>query len=98
MQCIVVYDELCSTFFLLCSRPHTCLLPQDSGFLDGAFESQNAALVSLSRILYDELVKSLLLIIEKLDLSLQKVTPGEEVRGCTSWTRKLRPMCQNSPS
>ncbi|XP_061121318.1 DNA-dependent protein kinase catalytic subunit isoform X2 [Syngnathus typhle] len=51
---------------------------KDSGFLDGAFEHQNAALVSLSRILYDELVKSLLLIIEKLDLSLQKVTPGEE--------------------
>ncbi|XP_077410583.1 DNA-dependent protein kinase catalytic subunit isoform X2 [Vanacampus margaritifer] len=51
---------------------------KDSGFLDGAFESQNAALVSLCRIVYDELVKSLLLIIEKLDLSLQKVTPGEE--------------------
>nr|XP_061809878.1 DNA-dependent protein kinase catalytic subunit-like [Nerophis lumbriciformis] len=50
----------------------------DSGFLDGAYEGHNAALVSLSHILYDELVKSLLQIIEKLDLSLQKVTPGEE--------------------
>lgn len=53
---------------------------QDSGFLDGAFESQNAALVSLSHLLYDELVKSILRIVEKLDLSVQKVTTGEEVR------------------
>lgn len=53
---------------------------QDSGFLDGAFESQNAALGSLSRLLYDELVKSILRIVEKLDLSVQKVTAGEEVR------------------
>lgn len=52
---------------------------QDSGFLDGAFESQNAALGSLSRLLYDELVKSILRIVEKLDLSVQKVTTGEEV-------------------
>ncbi|XP_037613149.1 DNA-dependent protein kinase catalytic subunit isoform X1 [Sebastes umbrosus] len=51
---------------------------KDSGFLDGAFESQNAALVSLSRLLYDELVKSILRIVEKLDLSVQKVTTGEE--------------------
>lgn len=53
---------------------------QDSGFLDGAFESQNAALVSLSRLLYDEFVKSILRIVEKLDLSVEKVTAGEEVR------------------
>uniref|UniRef100_UPI0037E8F3E7 DNA-dependent protein kinase catalytic subunit n=1 Tax=Semicossyphus pulcher TaxID=241346 RepID=UPI0037E8F3E7 len=51
---------------------------KDSGFLDGAFESQNAALVSLSRLLYDELVKSILRIVEKLDLSVQNVTTGEE--------------------
>ncbi|XP_068566169.1 DNA-dependent protein kinase catalytic subunit [Cebidichthys violaceus] len=55
-----------------------CDLLKDSGFLDGAFESQNAALVSLSRLLYDELVKSILKIVEKLDLSVQKVTTGEE--------------------
>lgn len=53
---------------------------QDTGFLDGAFESQNAALVPLSRLLYDEVVKSILRIVEKLDLSVQKVTTGEEVR------------------
>ncbi|XP_034562055.1 DNA-dependent protein kinase catalytic subunit [Notolabrus celidotus] len=51
---------------------------KDSGFLDGAFESQNASLLSLSRLLYDELVKSILRIVEKLDLSVEKVTPGEE--------------------
>ncbi|KAM4534321.1 DNA-dependent protein kinase catalytic subunit isoform 1-T1 [Odontesthes bonariensis] len=51
---------------------------KDSGFLDGAFESQNAALGSLSRLLYDELVKSILRIVEKLDLSVQKITTGEE--------------------
>uniref|UniRef100_A0A3Q3H3K6 DNA-dependent protein kinase catalytic subunit n=1 Tax=Labrus bergylta TaxID=56723 RepID=A0A3Q3H3K6_9LABR len=50
---------------------------KDSGFLDGAFESQNAALVSLSRLLYDELVKSILRIVEKLDLSVQKVAPDD---------------------
>ncbi|XP_034415705.1 DNA-dependent protein kinase catalytic subunit [Cyclopterus lumpus] len=55
-----------------------CHLLKDSGFLDGAFESQNAALVSFSRLLYDELVKSILKIVEKLDLSVQKVTTGEE--------------------
>lgn len=63
-------------------RPHSrdiCHL-QDSGFLDGAFQSQNAALGPLSRLLYDELVKSILRIVEKLDLSVQKVTTGEEVR------------------
>ncbi|KAK2886235.1 hypothetical protein Q8A73_020181 [Channa argus] len=51
---------------------------KDSGFFDGAFESQNSAVVSLSRLLYDELVKSILRIVEKLDLSVQKVTTGDE--------------------
>ncbi|KAM4606662.1 DNA-dependent protein kinase catalytic subunit [Polymixia lowei] len=51
---------------------------KDSGFLDGAFESQNTALMSLSRLLYDEVVKSILRIVEKLDLSVQKVTSAEE--------------------
>ncbi|XP_042366176.1 DNA-dependent protein kinase catalytic subunit [Plectropomus leopardus] len=55
-----------------------CDLLKDSGFLDGAFENQNAALGSLSRLLYDEVVKSILRIVEKLDLSVQKVTTGEE--------------------
>ncbi|XP_047423865.1 DNA-dependent protein kinase catalytic subunit isoform X2 [Mugil cephalus] len=64
---LILYKEL-----LDCDRL------KDSGFLDGAFESQNAALGSLSRLLYDELVKSILRIVEKLDLSVQKVSTGEE--------------------
>lgn len=52
---------------------------QDSGFLDGAFESLNGALLPLSRLVYDMFVKSILQIVAKLDLSVQKVT-GEEVR------------------
>ncbi|XP_034023252.1 DNA-dependent protein kinase catalytic subunit-like [Thalassophryne amazonica] len=55
-----------------------CEQLKDSGFLDGAFEGQNSALVSLSRLLYDEMVKSILQIVEKLDLSVEKVTPAEE--------------------
>ncbi|XP_059900479.1 DNA-dependent protein kinase catalytic subunit [Gadus macrocephalus] len=51
---------------------------KDSGFLDGAFECQNSALISLSRLLYDEVIKAILRIVEKLDLSVQKVTTGEE--------------------
>uniref|UniRef100_A0A667XXZ0 DNA-dependent protein kinase catalytic subunit n=1 Tax=Myripristis murdjan TaxID=586833 RepID=A0A667XXZ0_9TELE len=51
---------------------------KDSGFLDGAFESQNSALASLSRLLYDDVIKSIVCIVEKLDLSVQKVTAAEE--------------------
>lgn len=51
---------------------------QDSGFLDGAFESLNAALLPLSRLVYDMFVKSILQILAKLDLSVKKLT-GEEV-------------------
>uniref|UniRef100_A0A3B5QIU8 DNA-dependent protein kinase catalytic subunit n=1 Tax=Xiphophorus maculatus TaxID=8083 RepID=A0A3B5QIU8_XIPMA len=62
-------------------------LPLYKGLLDcdqlkvefyGAFLSQNAALGSVSRLLYDELVKSILRIVEKLDLSVQKIATGEE--------------------
>lgn len=55
--------------------------------MDGAFESQTSALVSLSRLLYDEVVKSLLRIVEKLDLSVEKITPTEEVRSQVSLYR-----------
>lgn len=55
-----------------------CEVLKDTGYLDGAFESQNPALKSLSRLIYDELVKSILRIIDKLDLSVQKITTGEE--------------------
>ncbi|TNN65125.1 DNA-dependent protein kinase catalytic subunit [Liparis tanakae] len=65
-------------YLALFKRLLDCHLLKDSGFLDGAFESQNASLVSFSRLLYDELVKSILKIVEKLDLSVQKDTTGEE--------------------
>lgn len=76
--CILFTTQHCEQF--IC--PHSCDIYhlQDSGFLDGAFQSQNAALGPLSRLLYDELVKSILRIVEKLDLSVHKVTTGEEVR------------------
>ncbi|KAL1006455.1 hypothetical protein UPYG_G00072620 [Umbra pygmaea] len=51
---------------------------KDTGFLDGGFETQNNTLRSLSRLLYDELVKSILKIIEKLDLSVQKINTEDE--------------------
>ncbi|MBN3311515.1 PRKDC kinase, partial [Atractosteus spatula] len=54
-----------------------CDLLKDFGFLEGVFESQSASLQSLNRLLYDELVKSVLKIIEKLDLSVQKQNPDE---------------------
>ncbi|KAL2085629.1 hypothetical protein ACEWY4_018949 [Coilia grayii] len=51
---------------------------RDTGFLDGALEAQNSNLSSLNRLLYDEVVKSVIKIIEKLDLSVQRVNTDEE--------------------
>ncbi|XP_041924731.1 DNA-dependent protein kinase catalytic subunit isoform X1 [Alosa sapidissima] len=50
-----------------------------TGFLDGTLESQNSNLSSLNRLLYDEVVKSVIKVIEKLDLSVQKINMEEEV-------------------
>lgn len=49
-------------------------------FEDANFLTENAQLQSLSRILYDELIKSVLKIIEKLDLTVQKLDVSEQVR------------------
>lgn len=57
---------------------------QDSGFLDGAFESLNATLLPLSRLVYDMCVKSILQIVAKLDLSVKKLT-DEEVSSVGIW-------------
>lgn len=57
---------------------------QDSGFLDGGFESLNAALLPLSRLVYDMFVNSILQIVAKLDLSVNKST-GEEVSFVGHW-------------
>ncbi|KAJ8280685.1 hypothetical protein GJAV_G00057750 [Gymnothorax javanicus] len=58
-----------------------CAHLTQSGFLDGAFETQMASLKSLNRLLYDEMIKSVLKIIEKLDLSVQKLTSEDEEKG-----------------
>ncbi|KAK7881228.1 hypothetical protein WMY93_029637 [Mugilogobius chulae] len=71
-------SSLKSKYLALYKSLLDCDQLKDTGYLDGAFESQNAALRSLSRLIYDEIVKSILRIVEKLDLSVQKVTPGEE--------------------
>ncbi|XP_062335709.1 DNA-dependent protein kinase catalytic subunit [Osmerus eperlanus] len=68
----------CSDYLDLFRGLLDCHPLKDSGFLDGSFDIQNSALKSLSRLLYDELVKSILKIVEKLDLSLQKVNVDDE--------------------
>ncbi|XP_056377813.1 DNA-dependent protein kinase catalytic subunit isoform X2 [Hyla sarda] len=52
---------------------------KESIFSDEVFPALNSPLQSLSRLLYDELIKSVLKIIEKLDLSLQKQESAQEV-------------------
>lgn len=52
--------------------------------MDGAFESLNAALLPLSRLVYDMFVKSILQIVAKLDLSVKKIT-DEEVSFVGYW-------------
>ncbi|XP_077126580.1 DNA-dependent protein kinase catalytic subunit [Ranitomeya variabilis] len=55
-----------------------CDLLKESIFSDETLPHVTSPLLSLSRLLYDELIKSILKIIEKLDLSLQKQEPGQE--------------------
>ncbi|KAM4028882.1 DNA-dependent protein kinase catalytic subunit [Anomaloglossus baeobatrachus] len=52
---------------------------QESIYSDEVLPHVTSPLKSLSRLLYDELIKSILKIIEKLDLSLQKQESGQEV-------------------
>ncbi|KAG9478931.1 hypothetical protein GDO78_012545 [Eleutherodactylus coqui] len=51
---------------------------KDTIFSDEVFPVVDSPLQSLSRLLYDELIKSILKIIDKLDLSLQKQYSGQE--------------------
>ena len=56
---------------------------QDSLLADEAFVFVNFSLQSLNRLLYDEFVKSVLKIVDKLDLTQEKQNVGEqEVRRC----------------
>ncbi|KAM4865347.1 DNA-dependent protein kinase catalytic subunit [Thomomys bottae] len=49
--------------------------------IDETFLFVNSSLQSLNRLLYDEFVKSVLKIVEKLDLTLEKQTVGEQEDG-----------------
>lgn len=53
---------------------------QECVFEDADFLTENAQLQSLSHVLYNEFIKSILKIIEKLDLTLQKLDVSEQVR------------------
>ncbi|XP_029105413.1 DNA-dependent protein kinase catalytic subunit-like [Scleropages formosus] len=55
-----------------------CEHMKDSGILHVNFEAEHIALKSLNRLLYDELIKSILKIVKKLDLSVQKINDKEE--------------------
>lgn len=74
------------------------LLPstKESVFEDENFLTGNSPLQSLSRLLYDEFIKSILKIIEKLDLTVQKLNVHEQVRSddlsincCYYWGTKI---------
>ncbi|KAM4704971.1 DNA-dependent protein kinase catalytic subunit [Rhinophrynus dorsalis] len=56
----------------------SCDQLKDSIFSDEICPTVNSPIQSLNRLLYDELIKSVLKIIDKLDLSLQKQSTGQE--------------------
>ncbi|XP_051784693.1 DNA-dependent protein kinase catalytic subunit [Erpetoichthys calabaricus] len=64
-----------------------CDKMMESGFVDG--EALSSPLRSLNRLLYDELMKSLLKIIEKLDLSVHTPNVEEEMVGNFSTENNL---------
>ncbi|CAM5116256.1 unnamed protein product [Natator depressus] len=55
-----------------------CDTMKDSVLADETFLIANSPLLSLNRLLYDELIKSVLKIIEKLDLTVQKLNVSEQ--------------------
>ncbi|XP_039235694.1 DNA-dependent protein kinase catalytic subunit isoform X2 [Pipra filicauda] len=55
-----------------------CDTMKECGFEDANFLTENSPLQSLNRLLYDELIKSVLKIIEKLDLTVQKLDVNEQ--------------------
>ncbi|KAG7330004.1 hypothetical protein KOW79_006226 [Hemibagrus wyckioides] len=55
-----------------------CENMKDTGFLDGAALTRNYSLKALNMLLYDALVQSIMKIVEKLDLSLEKVNKDDE--------------------
>ncbi|XP_042541900.1 DNA-dependent protein kinase catalytic subunit [Dipodomys spectabilis] len=59
----------------------SCDQMMDFILVDETFLFVNSSLQSLNRLLYDEFVKSVLKIVEKLDLTLEKQTVGEQEDG-----------------
>ncbi|XP_053349394.1 DNA-dependent protein kinase catalytic subunit [Clarias gariepinus] len=55
-----------------------CENMKDTGFLDSAALTRNYSLKALNMLLYDALVQSIMKIVEKLDLSLQKVNADDD--------------------
>ncbi|XP_054250756.1 DNA-dependent protein kinase catalytic subunit [Indicator indicator] len=55
-----------------------CGTMKECVFEDESFLTENSALQSLNRLLYDEFINSLLKIIEKLDLTVQKLDVNEQ--------------------
>lgn len=58
-------------------------LLKDILLADEACLTENSPLQSLNRLLYDELIKSIIKIIDKLDLTVQKQNINEEKVGFT---------------
>ncbi|KFP72380.1 DNA-dependent protein kinase catalytic subunit, partial [Acanthisitta chloris] len=56
----------------------SCDTMKECVFEDADFLTENSPLLSLNRLLYDELIKSVLKIIEKLDLTVQKLDVNEQ--------------------
>ncbi|NXL64473.1 PRKDC kinase, partial [Chordeiles acutipennis] len=56
----------------------SCDTMKECVFEDENFLAENSPLQSLNRLLYDELIKSILKIIEKLDLTVQKLDVNEQ--------------------
>ncbi|KAI4886986.1 hypothetical protein NFI96_023481, partial [Prochilodus magdalenae] len=55
-----------------------CENMKDTGFLEGSMVTQSYSLKALNKLLYDALVQSIMKIVEKLDLSVQKVNAEDE--------------------
>ncbi|XP_045042012.2 DNA-dependent protein kinase catalytic subunit isoform X2 [Desmodus rotundus] len=56
----------------------SCAKMMDSFLADEAFSFANSSLQRLNRLVYDEFVKSVLKIVDKLDLTLEKQNVGEQ--------------------
>jgi DNA-dependent protein kinase catalytic subunit len=61
-----------------CPAESSFLYLQDFILGDETFLFVNSSLKSLNHLLYDEFIRSVLKIVEKLDLTLEKQTVGEQ--------------------